>query len=127
MMKKIKIKTKTVEMEAELNDSRIAQEIWKALPIISEINTWGKEIYFNVLLRRKLENPKTIVKIGEIGYWPQGPALCIFFGPTPISKPGEIRPASAVEIVGKILGNPEDLINLRDGEEIRIEKIERNG
>jgi len=121
-MKKIKIKTKSVKMEAELNDSKVANQIWERLPITSEVNTWGEEIYFNIPLKMKIENPKETVNCGDLGYRPQGPALCIFFGPTPISKANEIRPASAVEVVGKLLGEPSDFSKVCDGEKITLEK-----
>lgn len=121
-MRKIRIKTKSVQMEAELNDCKVANQIWEKLPLTSEVNTWGEEIYFTIPVKTKIENPKETVECGDLGYWPQGPGFCIFFGPTPISRPGEIRPASAVEIIGKLLGNPRDFINVSDGEKITIEK-----
>jgi hypothetical protein len=51
------------------------------------------------------KDAREVVEVGDLGYWPPGKAFCIFFGPTPMSRSGEIRPASAVNIVGKVKGD----------------------
>lgn len=68
------------------------------------------------------ENPKEIVKLGELGYWPPGSAFCIFFGPTPASQGEEIMPASPVNVFGYVLGDPKVFKKVKSGERIRIEK-----
>ena len=60
--------------------------------------------------------------MGAVGYWPPGNALCLFFGPTPMSAPGEIRPASAVNVLGTIDGDPEVLNKVRSGSSITVER-----
>jgi hypothetical protein len=110
---RVKIKIGSVETEAELNNSKTARLIWDALPISASCNRWGDEIYFYVSVKTGLEDPKELVKLGDLGYWPEGPALCIFFGPTLISKGKEIRPASAVNIIGKLAGNPNPVRNTK--------------
>lgn len=112
---------------AELNDSSTASLIWHALPIASTASIWGDEVYFSVPVQAELENPQETVGIGDLGYWPQGPALCIFFGPTPISSPGEIRPASAVDVVGMLLGDPEEFRLVKTGDVLKLEGVEDNG
>ena len=124
MSRKVKMLFPYLEIEAELNDSQTAQRIWEILPIKAETNRWGEEIYFSIPLKLKEENAKEVVEEGDLGFWVSGRCFCIFFGPTPISKPGEIRPASAVNVFGKILGDVKSLSQVQDGEEIRIEKIE---
>ncbi len=123
MGKKIKIKVGKVEDLAELNDSKLANLIWDALPISVSVNTWGDEIYFPIPITAKLENPVDIVEKGDLGYWPEGKCFCIFFGPTPISSENEIKPASKVEIVGKLCGKPEELREVSSGETIVLEKV----
>ena len=105
MGKKIHIKAGAIEAEAELNDTKTAQAIWEILPIESRANLWGGEIYFSIPLSIGLETGQEIVHIGELGYWPEGDAFCIFFGPTPVSHGDEIRPASPVTVFGKIHGD----------------------
>jgi uncharacterized protein len=46
------------------------------------------------------------VKAGDIGYWPSGQALAIFFGPTPMSAGTDPVPASAINLVGRIIDDP---------------------
>jgi len=106
MAGKIKITAGGVTAEAQLNDSNTAQAIMEALPIEATAQTWGDEIYFSIPVSLEPENPQATVQMGDLGYWPPGTAFCIFFGPTPMSSGDEIRPASPVNIFGKIDGDP---------------------
>lgn len=105
MGKQIKIAAGEIKAEAELNDTRTAHAIWQALPIKGQANLWGEEIYFPISLRLNLEAGQELVSPGDLGYWPEGRAFCIFFGPTPASRGAEIRPASPVTVFGKITGD----------------------
>lgn len=118
---KIKLNFETATVLVTLNDSQAARTIWKALPFDSKASTWGDEIYFETPVKTKLQAGTTEVKKGDVGYWPTGKALCLFLGPTPISKGEQIIPASAVDIVGKIEGDLSALKNISDGEEVRCE------
>lgn len=123
--KKITITVNDVKMSAELNDSETAQKIWDALPIEGRVNTWGDEIYFSIPVNVGLENAKAVVSEGDLGYWPTGNAFCIFFGLTPASQSDEIRPASPVNIFGKIIGDPKVFKKVSEGAKIIIEKSEQ--
>jgi len=124
MGNKIKITAGKVSMEAELNDSSTAHMIWNALPIEKHGSTWGDEIYFAIPVKAQEEDSQAVVEMGDLAYWPPGTAFCIFFGPTPASKDGDIRPASPVNVVGKLLGEPKDFKKVSDGEKVVIEKAE---
>jgi hypothetical protein len=103
----IVIEAGAVKARAKLADTAAARRIYQALPLQAVARTWGDEVYFEVPVEEALdESAQEVVTAGDLGYWPSGPALCVFFGPTPISGPGEIRPASAVNIVGRLLGEP---------------------
>jgi hypothetical protein len=122
-MKKIIIKAGEIEARAELNESPTAGAIWQALPIEGSANTWGEEIYFRIPVCQDLEpDAREVVELGDLGYWPQGEAFCIFFGSTPISGPGEIRPASAVNIVGQLLDDPKGFLSVLSGTSVSIER-----
>jgi len=121
---KIHIRAGDVELEGELNDSQTARQIASALPIEAKARTWGDEIYFPIPVKCGEENPHETVELGDIGYWPPGSALCFFFGPTPASQGDEIRPASAVNIVGKIHGDAKALKSVPSGAAVRIESME---
>ena len=124
MGKKIRIRERTIEAEAELNDTRTAQAIWEALPVKGRVNLWGDEIYFSIPLNLKLEVGQELVSTGDLGYWPAGNAFCIFFGPTPISRSGEIRPASQVTVFGKVIGDATVFKKVSTGTEITIRSRE---
>ena len=122
MKRTIQIKVNGIELEAILNDSRTAQAIWEALPIVTRINTWGDEVYFAIPVKLELEKGKELVEIGDLGYWPTGSAFCIFFGPTPMSRGEEIRPASAVAVFGRVVGDATILKKANSGAQITIER-----
>jgi hypothetical protein len=122
--KKITITVGDIKTSAELNSSETAKKIWEALPIEANVQTWGDEIYFSIPVKVGLENAKAIVLEGDLGYWPPGNAFCIFFGPTPASQGEEIRPASPVNVFGKIIGDPKVFKKVRSGAKIIIEKSE---
>ena len=104
---KIKITVGALSMEAELNDTPTAKSVVEALPLKASFSTWGDEIYFAIPVDARLDgSAREEVEIGDLGYWPTGKAFCIFFGQTPMSSPGRIVPASAVNIIGNIIGDP---------------------
>ena len=120
MNRTIQIKVNNIELEAILNNSRTAEAIWEALPIIAHTNTWGDEIYFTIPVKLELERGQELVEMGDLGYWPPGNAFCIFFGPTPMSRGEEIRPASAVTVFGKVAGDATVLKRVSSGTQIII-------
>jgi uncharacterized protein len=103
MDKKIWIRIGDLKFEARLNDTQVAGMIWEALPMTTSFNFWGDEIYFPIPVHQKtLQFPKEVVEAGDLGFWPDGSCFCIFYGPTPISSPGKIKPASPVEVIGRV-------------------------
>jgi len=126
MGKKIRIRAGAIEAEAELNDTSTAQAIWETLPIKSCVNLWGDEIYFSIPLSLELELGQELVSLGDLGYWPDGNAFCIFLGPTPVSQGDEIRPASPVTVFGKVIGDATAFKKIAEGMKITIRR-ENNG
>jgi len=124
MSRKIIVKVENIKVDAELDDSETARKIWEALPIKSKVNTWGDEIYFSIPIKIGLENAKVVVSEGDLGYWPSGTAFCIFFGPTPMSRGKEIRPASPVNVFGRIIGDSKIFKKTTSGANIIVEKAE---
>tara|TARA_Y100001936_G_scaffold16415_1_gene13944 strand:- start:5139 stop:5507 length:369 start_codon:yes stop_codon:yes gene_type:complete len=119
-MAQIKIEFENVSIDAVLNDSETANKIKKILPITNTINKWGDEIYFSIDIDDGEINSKEVVDLGDLGYWPPGNAFCLFFGLTPASEDNDIRPASPVNIIGKILGDLEILRTIKSGDQVLI-------
>lgn len=113
-----------VEIDAVLNDTDTAQAVWNALPITAAANTWGDEIYFGIPVNADLEQGREVVDMGDLGYWPPGRAFCIFFGPTPVSRGDEIRPASAVTVIGRVSGDAALFKQVVAGTTVTIEAVE---
>jgi hypothetical protein len=123
MERRIRIKAGAVEVTAELNDSGTAQKIWDVLPITERGNRWGEEIYFSIPVNLDAEDAREVVAAGDLGYWPPGTAFCIFFGPTPMSRGEEIRPASPVNVFGRVIGDAGVFKQVASGTEVSVEKL----
>ncbi len=123
MARQIKIAVGNVTATATLNDSGMADAIWEACPIKSVARTWGDEIYFDIPVDTPGEDLQPTVGMGDLAYWPPGPAFCIFFGPTPMSSGTEIRPASPVSIFGKVDGEPTVFRQVKSGAPITVEQV----
>lgn len=122
----ILIQAGDIGIEADLAETPTARAIYEALPLEAEGRTWGDEIYFETPVSLELdETACEVVEIGDLGYWPSGRAFCVFFGPTPISGPGEIRPASAVNIIGRVRGRTAVLKEVLAGTMIRLSRLPR--
>ena len=99
----------------ELDDSNspnTVNEFIKKLPFTVDLNVWGDEIYTSKSpISQPEENAKSPVNLNDVAYWPTGKAICLFYGPTPIGNPGEITPASPVNIIGKIISPDKKILN----------------
>ncbi len=123
-MMKIRITVGDLSMEADLNDSLTAKKVAEALPITTSFSTWGEEIYFAIPVDAELDDTaREVVELGDLGYWPTGSAFCIFFGQTPMSEPGKIVPASAVNIIGKMVGDTTKFKEVMGEREVTLEPM----
>ena len=122
-MAKIKITVGDLTAVAQLNETETAKAIYKALPINARASTWGDEIYFSIPVLLREDDAKEVVDLGDVGYWPPGNAFCIFFGRTPASQGNEIRPASPVNVFGKIEGDAKVFKKVRSGANILLEQV----
>jgi hypothetical protein len=127
MEKRIRISTAAtgaVEAVVTSENPKTAEVIWAALPIKGNVNRWGDEIYFSIPVSLKEERARVEVEIGSVAYWPPGRALCIFFGPTPVSERGEPRAYSPVNVFAKITTDPTVFKKVRDSDEVILERAE---
>lgn len=122
-MPHIEIITAGLSLPAELNASPTAQKVWAALPIEGQANRWGDEIYFRIPVVAELEpDARAEVAVGELGFWPQGSAFCIFFGPTLASTDERPRAYSPVNIIGRVLADARVLRSVSDGAPITLRR-----
>ncbi|MBN2123748.1 MAG: hypothetical protein JW821_05625 [Deltaproteobacteria bacterium] len=121
---KIRIVIGGLSVEAELNDTPTARRISAVLPLRTSFNTWGEEIYFPLPVEADLDgSAREEVQEGDLGYWPDGNAFCIFFGPTPASRPGKIIPASAVNLIGRVMGDARRFKGVMEEKEVLLEVL----
>ena len=124
-MPRIRFDFGSLTLDAELLDTPTAKAIAAALPVTSSALTWGEEVYFDVPVKVAREkDARAVVTLGEIAYWPDGPAIAIGFGRTPISKGDECRLASPCNIFAKALGDVRALTKVRAGAKIKISKAD---
>ena len=125
MSSRIKINVGEVSLKATLNDSLTASRIWEALPLQGNANCWGDEIYFSIPVKlEEADDARQDMEVGELAYWPSGSALCIFFGPTPVSTDDTPRAYSNVNPFGRIDEDPAPLLKVQSGDEVTVERVD---
>ena len=124
-MARIRFDFGTLTLDAELLDTPTAKAIAAALPISSSVLTWGEEVYFDVPVEVKREgNARAVVTPGEIAYWPEGPAIALGFGRTPISQGNETRLASPCNVFARALGDVKTLGKVKAGTKVEVRALE---
>jgi hypothetical protein len=123
-MTRIRFDFGSVTLDAELLDTPTAKAVLAALPLSSVVLTWGEEIYFDVPITAVREaTARDVVAPGEIAYWPEGPALAIGFGRTPISRGTETRLASPCNVFARALGDVKGLKAIKAGTRVQVTKL----
>ena len=121
----IRIEADGVRLYAVLAGTPTADAVWEALPISGAAKRFGDEVYFEVAIHLPLEaGARSEVEPGDIGFWPQGPAIALFFGPTPMSRGSAPVAASPVNVFGRITGDAMRLARVREGATIRLTRLE---
>ncbi len=124
-MAKIMIETDNLAVSANLKATPTAEKILEMLPIEGSANVWGDEIYFEIPLHAELEpDAREEVEVGDLAYWPAGPAFCIFYGPTPVSRGDEPRAYSPVNVFGQVIGDARQFKSVGSGANVRITGVD---
>ena len=129
MKKKILVRVTELEnITIELDDTsspKTCASFLKSLPFSVTAHIWGEEIYTDESpITQSEENAKDLVNLNDVAYWPNGKAICLFFGPTPIGKKGEIKPYSPVNVIGKIINPDKNILSkMNEGTKITFNKI----
>lgn len=125
MKKRVRIRAGDVELMAGLLDTPTSDELWMLLPAEGRASRWGDEFYFQLpaMMSEREEDARDVMEVGEIGYWVEGHAVAIFFGPTPVSEGDEPRAIVPVNVLGKIERNADALARLHDGVVFHLEAV----
>ena len=123
-MANIRFEFDSLTLEAELLDTPTARAIAAALPVSAAVMTWGEEVYFDVPVHvPRQRDARAVVTPGEIAYWPEGPAIAIGFGRTPVSQGDETRLASPVNVFANALGDVKALKAVRAGSKVTVSVV----
>ncbi len=127
-MRQVLIKAGKVTIRARLLATPTADRIWDALPIHGAVQTWGQEVYFRTAISHDTEpDAREVVSKGEIAFWPDGDAIAIGFGATPISRRGEIRFTSKCNVWAIALDDVDLLKGVYPGEQVSVVESEAAG
>jgi hypothetical protein len=117
-----------IDLAADWTDDapRTREALADALPVEGTASRWGDELYVSVPVDVASENARAAVDVGTVAYWPQGNALCLFWGPTPASEGEEPRAASPVNVVAR-LRDVSGLAAVDGGARVRVENEDEGG
>ena len=91
------------------------------LPISGKANKWTDVLYFSTEIDISCHTHKTgDFKIGEVAYWPENKAICIFYGLTSASHNERASDSKPFIKLGHTLAKPELLKKVVIGDEIEI-------
>lgn len=120
-MKQVRIESGNIGLTATLAATPTAEKLYQVLPVSGTANTWGDEVYFYIDVHLPAEtDAREEVEPGDLGYWPSGPAFCIFYGPTPASTSDRPKAASPVNVFGHITSDLHVLRNISPGATITV-------
>jgi len=120
---KLRVSASGRSFEIELKDTPTARALLEATPFESHAQTWGEEVYFSTPVSAKVEpDARQVVEPGTVCFWCEGDALALPYGRTPISTDARPKLASPCNVLGKIVGDPQQLAKVHSGEKIRVEK-----
>ena len=110
-----------VSIRALLLDTPTADRVWQALPIHSTAETWGESLHFETPVETGRDRTARLNAVpGDICFWSEDDRVIIGFGPTPISRPAEIRLPRPCNVFARSLDDVRALAAVTPGEKVSM-------
>lgn len=109
-----------VKVICELAEHPELEKLLAHSPFSSEAERWGDEVYFELPVKLEFDGERMLMEVGEVAYWPEGNSICIFFGPTPISRDEKPVAYSKVKPLGRVIEGVEHLRKVKNGEYVKV-------
>ncbi len=101
--------------------TKTVSDLIRSLPFRSVAHRWGDEVYFDAPFHAGRESDaREEMEVGDAAYWPDGDAIALFFGPTPVSTDGKPRAYSSCNIIGRVSASPESLKAVKEGAKVEV-------
>lgn len=114
-----------IEIIAVLADTATADRVWAALPLFGAAEPWGQSIHFELPIASGRDRTARIeARMGDIYFWPREQRILIPFGPTPISRPGEMRMPEPLNVFARAVDDVALLRGVRVGERVSLLRVE---
>ncbi len=119
--RRVLIKAGRIAVRAELLPTTTADRIWAALPIFSTAERWGQSIHFETPVETGRDRTARVLATpGDIYFWVEDDRILIVLGPTPISRPGELRLPRPCNVWAKALDDVTPLKDVAPGEKVSV-------
>lgn len=115
------LKVRSLTLRIALATTATADRIWTQLPLNSTIETWGQSIHFETHVETGRDRTARLnIEPRDVAYWSEDDRIIVAWGPTPISRPSEIRMMRPCNVWATLLDDPSVLADITPGERVTL-------
>ncbi len=116
--------TDRASIRLELLPTLTAEFIWMKLPLYAAAEIWGECLHFELPVGvGREQNARINGARGEIYFWAEDDRVVVPWGPTPLSRPGEMRLMQRCNVWALALDDVRQLAGLVGGARVGLERV----